>query len=373
MNKKALCGILSAALLFSACPVSALAKAELPIDTMTGSLDFREEKNDKQGNGWKWKAESQILILDDFRYTVPQGYLEESAAIYLPDDSTLKIKGDDNILETNSYQCDAIYCEGDLTVTGEGDLKIVTDSMNSSAFYLLNGRIAFENKVEVTIEPDGGYLIYVHHAKGTRPIISVQEDARVIFNEEECKNRNITITHKASVTPADNWLDYVEAADPEEDDDLNLISKSAAAKQEEADKAPEEDTSLLNEYKIVIGEKEILKNGEVSYTADVVPYLKNGYTMLPLRALLEVSNPDQKVNWNSSTKTAHTFVNNNLVSIKLGESTYTKVTDSFELRTPAETVNGRLFVSLRDWMSIMEIDVSQLDWDAETKTITMKY
>ena len=123
-----------------------------------------------------------------------------------------------------------------------------------------------------------------------------------------------------------------------------------------------------------MGEADILKNGEVSYTADVVPYLnKDGYTMLPLRALLEVSNPDQKVNWNNGTKSAHTFVNNKLVTIKPGETTYTKVTDAVDLHTPAETVNGRLFVSLRDWMSIMEIDVSPLDWDPATKTVTMKY
>ena len=46
---------------------------------------------------------------------------------------------------------------------------------------------------------------------------------------------------------------------------------------------------------------------------------------------------------------------------------------NIKLSTPAETVNGRLFVSLRDWMSIMEIDGSQLSWNPETKTVTLKY
>ena len=95
--------------------------------------------------------------------------------------------------------------------------------------------------------------------------------------------------------------------------------------------------------------------------------------MLPLRALLEVSNPEQQVNWNNGTKSAHTFVNNKLVSIRPGETTYTKALDKIVLCTPAETVNGRLFISLRDWMSIMEIDGTQLNWDAKTKTVTMKY
>ena len=375
MNKKAICGILSAALLISACPVSAMAANLLQPETLNKSLDFRYETNDIQGDGWKWKAESQVLTLEDFRYVVPYDKLEESAAIYLPDDSTLKIKGKDNTLRTRSYHCDAIYCEGELTVTGDGELEILTSSLSASAFYLQDGRISFENKVEVTIKPESGYLIYVDNAKGRRPIISVQNDAKVIFNEKECKDRNIMITHKASVTPSENWLDYVEAEDPENDDYINLVSKSSVAKQEEPDKAPAEteDTSDLNVYQIAVGEKMITKNGVPSYVSDVAPYLKNGYTMLPLRALLEVSNPDQKVNWNNGTKSAHTFVNNKLVSIRPGESTYTKVTESIELRTPAETVNGRLFVSLRDWMNIMEMDVDQLDWDAATKTITMKY
>ncbi|MBR3992965.1 MAG: copper amine oxidase N-terminal domain-containing protein [Anaerotignum sp.] len=157
-----------------------------------------------------------------------------------------------------------------------------------------------------------------------------------------------------------------ETADADKKEDVTV---PPAAEETPAD--PE--GSAVNEYQITIGKADITKNGEVSYTADVAPYLKNGYTMLPLRALLEVSNPEQKVNWNNGTKSAHTFVNNRLVSIKPGEATYTKALETIDLYTPAETVNGRLFVSLRDWMSIMEIDVSQLKWDATTKTVTLKY
>ena len=35
--------------------------------------------------------------------------------------------------------------------------------------------------------------------------------------------------------------------------------------------------------------------------------------------------------------------------------------------------DGRLFVSLRDWMSIMEIEGTQLDWNSATKTVTLRY
>ena len=95
--------------------------------------------------------------------------------------------------------------------------------------------------------------------------------------------------------------------------------------------------------------------------------------MLPLRALLEVSDPEQEVKWSAEQKAAYTFVNNKLVVINPGQDTYKKGTEKIELSTPAETKNGRLFVSLRDWMSIMEMSSSQLNWDSETKTITLTY
>ena len=93
--------------------------------------------------------------------------------------------------------------------------------------------------------------------------------------------------------------------------------------------------------------------------------------MLPLRALLMVFNPEQQIHWNKNTKEASTFINNQLITIGSGEPTYTKATEKISLRTPAETVSGRMFVSLRDWMDIMEIDVSQMSWDSFTKTVTL--
>ncbi|MBR5269671.1 MAG: copper amine oxidase N-terminal domain-containing protein, partial [Anaerotignum sp.] len=175
------------------------------------------------------------------------------------------------------------------------------------------------------------------------------------------------------VETSPNWLDYAESSFEEDADYIQLTAKQAVS--EKPVQKPEDPVvSPLNEYKIVIGSADIVKNGKVSYTSDVVPYLnKDGYTMLPLRALLEVSNPEQKVTWNNGTKSAHTFVNNKLISIRPHDPVYTKETESIALRTPAETVNGRLFVSLRDWMNIMEIDVSQINWDAPSATVTLKY
>ena len=375
MNKKTICGVLTTAVLFGACPTAAFAE---DMNVLDKSLDFRTMTEDASGDGWNWDAGSQELTLKDFQFTVPYDKLEEKAAIYLPAESSIEVKGDNNHLEVNSYRCDAIYCEGDLNIEGDGVLEITTKSSGANVIYVERGPLLIDDEVEIKTNPEGR-VIFIHHAKGSRPVLTIAGDAKVTFPEDEADDQIVLITHKSSVKPSDNWLNYSEEFD-DWDERIELVAKKASAdKEDAADKedtteTPTEPEKQLNEYKIIIGAKEILKNGEVSYTADVVPYLnKDGYTMLPLRALLEVSNPEQAVNWNNGTKSAHTFVNNKLVSIKPGEATYTKALDKIVLSTPAETVNGRLFVSLRDWMSIMEIDGSQLDWDAATKTVTLTY
>ena len=97
MNKKMLCGILTTAVLIGTCSTAAFAET-----TLTKSLDFRNMKEDASGNGWEWNARSQRLTLEDFQATVPYDKLEEKAAIYLPEESSIKVKGDNNYLEVNS-------------------------------------------------------------------------------------------------------------------------------------------------------------------------------------------------------------------------------------------------------------------------------
>ncbi|MGN1230958.1 MAG: hypothetical protein ACI4TP_03585, partial [Anaerotignum sp.] len=98
MNKRMLCGVLSAAVLVGLCPSTAL--AEEPLHSLTATMDFRNADEDKSGEGWYWDASGQTLTLDGFRYSVPSGKLEDSAAIYLPDESYVEIEGDNNLLET---------------------------------------------------------------------------------------------------------------------------------------------------------------------------------------------------------------------------------------------------------------------------------
>ena len=376
MNKKYLCGVLSATVLMGACPTAAFA------EDITKALDFRNVTENQTGNGWAWDANSQTLTLENFSVTVQKGNLEERAAIYLPEESTVLVNGDNNEIITHAYDCDAIYCEGELAFEGKGTLKITTDSYSASAIYAVRGPVTFYDDVEIATEPEG-YAIYVENAKGQNPVISVQDDAKVTFPKEDEKRTTVLITKKSSVKQGENWLDFAKSYDTF-DDTVEMVAKSKVTTDDskaddtktdgsQTDTTKPEETKTTNEYQLTIGKADILKNGAVSYTADVSPYISNGYTMLPLRALLAVSNPEQEVKWSATENAAYTYVNNKLTMITPNAATYKKGIETIKLSTPAEMKNGRLFVSLRDWMSIMEIDGTQLNWDNDTKTVTLKY
>ena len=348
MTKKYLCGVVSAAVLMGACPTAVFAA------DLENPLDFRSMTEDAADTdaGWAWDASSQ----------------------------TLTVKGSNNSLNTLSYHCNGIYCEGELTFEGKGKLKIVTDSYSASAIYAKQGPVTFYDSVEIAADPDG-HVIYIEKAKGKNPIISVQDDAKVTFPKDNANKNSILVTKNSSTKQGENWFDYAEAYD-EFDDTIELVAKNKVKKDDKTDEKKDEtktdetktdETKTTNTYQLTIGKADILKNGAVSHTADVAPYIKNGYTMLPLRALLAVSNPAQEVKWSATENAAYTFVNDKLTMLTPNAATYKKGTETIQLSTPAELKDGRLFVSLRDWMSIMEIEGTQLDWNSATKTVTLKY
>lgn len=374
MNKKYLCGVLSAAVLLGAYPNAVFA------EDITKSLDFRSATENLSGDGWTWDASNLTLTLENFSVTVQKGNLEERAAIYLPEESTIRVNGNQNEIIAHAYDCDAIYCEGELTFEGKGTLKITTDSYSAGAIYAVRGPVSFYDDVEIATEPEG-YAIYVENAKGQNPIISVQDDAKVTFPKENANKSSILVTKSSSTKQGENWFDYAETYD-EFDDTIALVAKDEVKKNEsktddktdgtKTDETKPDETKAVNEYLLTIGSNEILKNGTVAYTADVAPYIKDGYTMLPLRALLAISAPEQALNWDAAKRTASTVVNGKSVLLTPDAATYQKGNEAVALSTSITLKDGRLFLSLRDWLTIMEQDASSLTWDDKTKTVTLK-
>lgn len=373
MNKKAFCGILTAAMLCTAYAPAAFAEED-SLQTLTEALDFRNVGEDRvaEDGSWEWDAGSHVLTLKHLRVQVPVGKLDEKAAIILPEDSVLDVEGTENRIETQSVHCSAVSCEGDLFVSGDGSLEIKTRSYGAAAFYSEKGPIVFDEKVGISVDP-AGYVIYVNDAKGQEAAVSVQDDARVSYSDSS-RDYDVIIIHDKEIVKHKQWMDYAKTHDTASRT-ITLTAKDKASVEaaQPAEDAAETETMPTAGYQISVGSREIQKDGVTVYTADAAPYLRDGYTMLPLRALLEVTNPELEPKWNAATKTVYAFIENRMLTVKVGEGFYQKAAQKTPLATPAEIQDGRVFISLRDWMSMMGLETSQMDWNSETKTVTLRY
>lgn len=74
---------------------------------------------------------------------------------------------------------------------------------------------------------------------------------------------------------------------------------------EEPEDKPEETPAETHVFQIKIGEIYLVKDDEERIALDAPAYLsEDGYTMLPLRALLNVSKEGVKIDWNQKDKIA---------------------------------------------------------------------
>ncbi len=97
---------------------------------------------------------------------------------------------------------------------------------------------------------------------------------------------------------------------------------------------------------------------------DQTPIIKEGRTLVPMRAIFEAFGAD--IYWDDATKTVTSNFNGITVTLKIG-SNVLKVNDKeITLDVPAEILNGRTIVPVR---AISEAFECNVDWDDATKTV----
>ena len=113
------------------------------------------------------------------------------------------------------------------------------------------------------------------------------------------------------------------------------------------------------------------KNGEVSYTADVVPYLnKNGYTMLPVRAVaVALGINTNNVLWDQATKTVTILYGQRIITMTVGSKVINVNGSAIPASAAVEIVDGRTFLGLRDLATAL--GVVDITWDGATQTATL--
>lgn len=78
---------------------------------------------------------------------------------------------------------------------------------------------------------------------------------------------------------------------------------------------------------------------------NVVPYIKSGYTLVPLRAIGEALSAD--VSWNEETRTAEVSISGSKIMITAGSSYMNVNGNQIELDVSADISDGRIFLPLR--------------------------
>lgn len=125
-------------------------------------------------------------------------------------------------------------------------------------------------------------------------------------------------------------------------------------------------SNISNVTVFTIGSKTYTVSGSYKEASEA-PYVKNGYTMLPVRALAESLGLSSS--WDSQNKTA-TFTNSTKVAVvELGKNTMIVNGTPIGLSTPAELKNGVTMIELRGLASAFGVDI---EWNGSQKTATVK-
>jgi hypothetical protein len=111
----------------------------------------------------------------------------------------------------------------------------------------------------------------------------------------------------------------------------------------------------------------------VSFPMDAAPVIKNGRTLLPIRALIETLGG--KVTWNAKTHTAIVSLGERSVVLEIGKGTALvngkpAPIDAANAKVVPEIIGSRTFLPLR---FIAESLGLELTWDAATQTVSFAY
>ncbi|MBQ8002962.1 MAG: hypothetical protein IJ297_05925, partial [Clostridia bacterium] len=104
--------------------------------------------------------------------------------------------------------------------------------------------------------------------------------------------------------------------------------------------------------------------GVDSVVMDVQPYIKNGRTMVPMRAIFE--RLGARLSWDDTTKTAIATRGDTQIKITIGENVLYKNGEAIELDATAEITNDRTMVPVR---AISEAFGCTVTWDDEMRTV----
>ena len=136
-------------------------------------------------------------------------------------------------------------------------------------------------------------------------------------------------------------------------------------------------TKVPHTFTARVGTTEFTKDGEAQ-PLDVAIYIKDGYTMLPLRTFMKAALGEKsQMAWDNETKAATVAFGGNLIRFSIKENTIAKNGKDLPVWGKMEVKDGRVFVPLRNWSGILQsigylMEEGDITWDSTTKLATVR-
>ena len=136
-------------------------------------------------------------------------------------------------------------------------------------------------------------------------------------------------------------------------------------------------TKVPHTFTAKVGTTEFTKDG-AAQPLDVPIYIKDGYTMLPLRTFMQALDADAELVWEDGIQLAKVTMQDYTLSFDITGNRIWRNSSLLPSFGQMEVKDGRVFAPLRDWEGVLKcfnryiVDADALSWDAETKTAAVQ-
>ncbi len=133
---------------------------------------------------------------------------------------------------------------------------------------------------------------------------------------------------------------------------------------------------VVHTYTAKAGTTDFSKDG-VLQPLDTEIYIKDGYVMLPMRTFFSAVDTYNDIVWNAEQKTATLILQSQMISFDIKKNEILQNGEKLKVFGKLEIKNGRLFIPLRNWDSILnacgyEVQSGDITWNTERKEAMVK-
>ncbi len=187
----------------------------------------------------------------------------------------------------------------------------------------------------------------------------------------KASSAKFTDSKNAEVSVADNATEAKKIAGYFSDCDVTVMKDFVTVVTAGRD---QDDSTFTTKIVVTIGATE-MKAGDtvIDLSVDGAPaYInKDGYTMMPLRAVTKALSGQAIVSWDDATKTVTVLFGSRVISMTIGSNIMTISGTQVPMSAAPEITDARTFLPLRDLGHALGLNDDKIAWDDATKTATL--